>query len=95
MGKVRIILMKSHKHRPYFLRRAVSVALCTLMLSSNATGALAMEPTIPETETAQETTEAPAETTEAPIEPAQQTEEANEPTEDASLPSPPLPPHMA
>lgn len=35
MGKVRIISMKSHKHRPYFWRRAVSVALCVVLLSAN------------------------------------------------------------
>ena len=27
--------MKSHKHRPYFWRRAVSVALCVVLLSAN------------------------------------------------------------
>ena len=35
MGEVRIISMKSHKHRPYFWRRAVSVALCVVLLSAN------------------------------------------------------------
>lgn len=27
--------MKSHKHRSYFWRRAVSVALCVVLLSAN------------------------------------------------------------
>lgn len=35
--------MKSHKHRPYFWRRAVSVALCVMLLSANMMEVLAAE----------------------------------------------------
>lgn len=35
--------MKSHKHRPYFWRRAVSVALCVVLLSANKMEASAAE----------------------------------------------------
>lgn len=35
--------MKSHKHRPYFWRRAVNVALCVMLLSANMMEVLAAE----------------------------------------------------
>ena len=33
--RVRVISMKSHKHGPYFWRRAVNVVLCVVLLSAN------------------------------------------------------------
>ena len=84
MRKVRIMSMKSHKHRPYFWCRVASAALCVALLGTNAAGVLAAETPVTESVVSAEETVAPMDslvqqettpTTETLTQPETETEE--------------------